>query len=88
MKTNVVFYTLVIAAITMLVASFLVPPTGVIDPSVLNGVGWVFAFAALTTVHRALDKGVDTKLTHKDTAIIFQHDNDDNDESEESQDEK
>lgn len=79
MKTDTLFYCLVIAGVLMLVASFLVPPTGVIDPSVLKGSSVVLAFAALTVVYKALMKGVNAKLTHKNTTVAFQH-NDEDDE--------
>lgn len=57
------------ASIGLLVASFIVPPTGVIDPSVLAATGELFAFTALGTVLKAIDKGVDAKVTKGDTTL-------------------
>ena len=58
-----------LVAIGLIIASFIVPPLGVIDPSVLAGVGEVFAFAALGTVLKAIDKGIDAQVQHNNTTI-------------------
>lgn len=63
------FYICLIFAIGLLIASFIVPPLGVISPSVLTGVGELFAFATLGTVIEAISRGVDAKLTHNNTEI-------------------
>ena len=58
-----------IAAIGLFAASFVMPPTGQIDPSVLKAVGWCFAFAALYEFREAVLEGLGVKLTHGDTTI-------------------
>lgn len=58
-----------IAAIGLLIASFVVPPVGIINSSVLAAVGEIFAFAALGTVIKAIDKGVDAKVQHNNTTL-------------------
>lgn len=63
------FYICLIFAIGLLIASFVVPPLGVISPSVLTGVGELFAFATLGTVIEAISRGVDAKLVHNNTEI-------------------
>lgn len=63
------FYILSTTAIGLIIASFVVPPTGVIDPSVLAATGEVFAFAALGTVIHAIDAGIDAKVTHNNTTV-------------------
>jgi hypothetical protein len=78
-KIDIVFFVLTAVAVILLVASFLVPPTGIIDSSVLAGTGEIFAFAALVTVFKAIDNGVEAKITHNDTSIIINDDNKDND---------
>ena len=50
-------------------ASFLVPPTGQIDPSVLKAGSLIFAFAALFEVREAIAEGLGVKLSHGQTAI-------------------
>lgn len=47
---RIAFLTLSMCAVGLLVGSFLVPPLGVIDGSVLAGVGEIFAFSSLGTV--------------------------------------
>lgn len=66
-----------LASIGLIITSFIVPPTGTIDPSVLAATGELFAFAALGTVLKALDKGVDAKITRGDTTLAVGS-NDDN----------
>lgn len=55
----------------LLVASFILPPTGKIDPSVLRGVGEIFAFAVLYTVIEALNRGTDVTLHKGDIDITL-----------------
>lgn len=71
LRENVWFAIFSIVAITLLVASFLVPPMGVIDDSVLKGVAEIFGFAALGTVMRAIEKGIDAKIKHGDTEVTI-----------------
>lgn len=66
---NLWFYIFSITAVGLLIASFILPPMGVIDPSVLAATGEIFAFAALGAVVKAIDKGVDAKVTKGDTTL-------------------
>lgn len=66
---NLWFYILAGIAIAFLVASFVVPPLGVISPSVLEGVAEIFAFATLGTVIKAIDKGIDSKIKKGDIEV-------------------
>lgn len=65
-------------SIGLIVTSFFIPPTGIIDSSVFAAVGEIFGFAALYEVHRAIDKGIDAKVSHNNTTIEIN--NDDKDE--------
>lgn len=58
-------------SVLLIGSSFLVPPTGVIDPSVLAAVGEIFAFASLITVSTHLYRGKDAKIKHNNTEITF-----------------
>ena len=60
-----------LVAIALIITSFFVPPTGVIDGSVLAAVGEIFGFAALGTVIKAIDKGVDAKVQHNNTSVTI-----------------
>lgn len=60
---------LTLTSIALLVGAFFVPPKAVIDSSILAAVGELAGFGALWQVSKAIDKGVDTSLKHKDTEI-------------------
>lgn len=64
-----IFFSLV--AIILIIASWFVPPMAVIDSSVLAAVGEIFGFAALGTVVKAIDKGVDAKVQHNNTSLTI-----------------
>lgn len=66
---NVWFHILSTISIGLIITSFILPPTGVIDSSVLGGVGEIMGIFAIWVVVKALDKGVDTKVTHNGTTI-------------------
>ena len=55
--------------IALLIASFVVPPTGVIDPSTLKAAAILFAFATLAEAREAIREGLGVKLTHGHTTI-------------------
>ena len=60
-----------LAAVGLIVASFIVPPTGMIDPSVLAAVGEIFAFTALLSVSSHLSNGKEAKIKHNNTEITI-----------------
>ena len=61
-----IFYVCLIMSIILLVASFLLPPQGVIDPSVLTATGILFAFAALGVAGQNLANGKDVTFKKGD----------------------
>lgn len=63
------FFICLSVSISLLTASFIVPPMGEIHPSVLKGVGELFGFAALSTVLVAIDRGVDAKVSKGDVSV-------------------
>lgn len=69
MKRSKTFGILSTASVLLIVAGFLVPPTGVIDPSVLTAVGEIFAFAALAQVPIMLESGHKVRINKGDTTI-------------------
>jgi hypothetical protein len=66
-KDNKVFWLTFVTSVILLVASFLLPPTGVIDTSVLTAVGELFAFAALGVGAKAVSKGMSTTVSKGNT---------------------
>ena len=67
-----------LVSIGLMVASFLVPPTGIIDPSVLAASGELFAFAALYVVLMAVQRGTKASVDKGDTTLTV-NDRDDRD---------
>lgn len=51
-----IFWTCLITSIGLCIAGFVIPPYGIIDPSVLTAVGELFAFAALGQLPSLLKK--------------------------------
>ena len=79
-KSNkIAFWVCLAISVTLLTVSFLLPPTGQIDPSVLRGVGEIFAFAVLYTVIEALQKGTDVTLHKGDIDISLNNPDKDED---------
>lgn len=68
---NVSFHVLTAIAVILIVASWFVPPMGIIDGSVLAAVGEIFGFASLGTVIKAIDKGIDATITKGDTSMTI-----------------
>ena len=66
---KIAFWVCLAISTTLLVASFIIPPTGVIDPSVLRGVGEIFAFSVLYVVIEALNRGTDVTLQKGDVNL-------------------
>lgn len=56
-------------SILLIIISFFLPPQGAIDPSVMGAVGEIFAWGALFTVLKAIDKGKTISMQHGDTTI-------------------
>lgn len=56
-------------SIALILTSFFIPPTGIIDSSVFMAVGELFLFAALWELHIAIKKGMDAKITKDDITL-------------------
>lgn len=68
-STTVLLWLFSLTAIGLFIASFLVPPMGEIDPSVLKAGGIIFAFAALAEAREAIIEGLGVRVTHGTTTI-------------------
>lgn len=79
-KSNkIAFWVCLAISVTLITVSFLLPPTGKIDPSVLRGVGEIFAFAVLYTVIEALQRGTDVNFHKGDIDITLNNPDKDED---------
>lgn len=68
-STTVGLWLCMVTSIGLFVASLFIPPQGEIDPSVLQAVGWIFAFAGLFELREAIREGLGFKLTHGKTTV-------------------
>ena len=69
-----IFYVCLVMSIALMVASFLLPPQGVIDPSVLTATGILFGFAALAVAGQNLANGKDVKMKKGDLEVTIDDD--------------
>lgn len=76
---NIPFYVFSGIAIILLIISFILPPTGFIDSSVILAVSEIFAFASLWTVIKAIDKGKTASVRKGDISLTVGDNNNDND---------
>ena len=66
---NTPFWVLTIFAIILLAVAFALPPTAIIDKSVLTAVGELMGFGALWAVVKAIEKGTPATLKHGKTSL-------------------
>lgn len=56
-------------SIVLIVASFIVPPTGIIDSSVLAATGELAGFGAIWEFNKAMNKNIDAKVKLKEIEL-------------------
>lgn len=66
-----IFYVCLSMSIILMVSGFLLPPRGVIDPSVLTACGILFGFAALAVAAQNLANGKDIEFKKGDTSLTI-----------------
>ena len=74
------FWTFAIAGLLLIVASFILPPMGIVDNSVLAAVGELDGVIALGAVIKAIDRGVDATFQHNNTSVTITNKEDDGEE--------
>ena len=82
MENNSFFHFFSIAALILIVAGFIVPPTGQIDNSVLIAVGELNGTLAIGAVIKAIDKGRSASIKHNGTELDITGNEDDKEEGE------
>lgn len=70
-EDRAIFYACLTVAVVLMVVSFVLPPTGVIDPSVLKAAAILLGFAALGIVGKNLSLGKDVTFSHGDTEVTI-----------------
>ena len=78
LKANLPFWVCLAVSICLLCVSFILPPTGVIHPSVLEAVAELFGFGALGAVFEAIRKGTPASISHNGTTVTVNKEGDDN----------
>lgn len=63
------FWVTLITTIVLFVASWIVPPTGEISPSVLQSSAVLIGFGTLATVNNAVDSGKTVSFNHGNTNV-------------------
>lgn len=76
LENNKFFIFFSIAALILIVAGFIVPPTGQIDNSVLIAVGELNGTLAIGAVIKAIDKGRSASIKHNGTELSINKDED------------
>ena len=80
LENNVFFWVFSLAGLVLIAASFILPPMGSIDNSVLAAAGELDGVIALGAVLKAIDKGVDVTAQHNNTSITITNDKEEDDE--------
>ena len=70
-EDRAIFYVCLGVALALMTASFVLPPTGVIDPSVLKAAAILLGFAALGIVGKNLAQGKDVTFSHGETEVTI-----------------
>ena len=65
----ITFYVTLIVCIALIVGGFIVPPTGVIDGSVLTAVGLLLMFAVIEKIPEAIKAGRNIKVQKGDASL-------------------
>lgn len=74
LENNGFFLFFSIASLILIVAGFIVPPTGVIDGSVLIAVGELNGTLAIGAVIKAIDRGSSASIKHNGTELTINKD--------------
>lgn len=70
--TDHVLKLLTLVSLGLIIASFIIPPTGVIDPSVLAAVGEIMGIAAIFQFRDSYNNGLNTKVRIKEIELEIQ----------------
>lgn len=71
-----IFLVCLASAIIVGAVSFVLPPTGIIDPSVLKFIALLLGFAALGVAGQNLANGKDVIFSHGETEVTIKDDED------------
>lgn len=69
LRNRIEFWFCLLTSIGLLIGGFFVPPTGVIDGSVLQGVGLLLGFGTIAQLPVVLSAAKSAKITHGNTSV-------------------
>ena len=73
MRNRLEFWLCLVVSIGLIVGGFFVPPTGVIDGSVLQAVGLLLGFATMAQLPVVISSAKSAKFTHGNTTIEIEN---------------
>ena len=68
-STTIALWVCLLTTIGLFITSALVPPKGVIDPSMFKAAGYLTGFATLIVIREAIREGLGVKLTHGNSSL-------------------
>lgn len=68
-STTIALWVCLLVTIALFITSALMPPKGVIDPSMFKAAGYLSGFATLFVIREAIKEGFGIKLTHGDSTV-------------------
>jgi len=68
-STTIALWVCLVTTIILFITSALMPPKGVIDPSMFKAAAYLVGFATLIVIREAIREGLGVKLTHGDTTL-------------------
>lgn len=68
---NIWFKILSLSSIVLIFISLMLPPQGVIDPSVISATGELLGWGALFSVIKAIDRGKTISMKHGETEVTI-----------------
>ena len=81
-ESNIWMRILTISSILLIIASFFIPPLGIIDGSILAAVGELEVFGVLWIVMHAIEKGTNASFKKGDVEVDIKDNNEKNKASE------
>lgn len=78
-KEDIWLKILTITSVALIISSFIVPPLGIVDGSVLAAVGELTGLGALWEFTKALNKNIDAKVKIKEIELELNNNKDDDD---------
>lgn len=68
-STTIALWVCLIVTIGLFITSALLPPMGVIDPSMFRAAGFLGGFSTLIVIREAIREGLGVKLTHGNSSL-------------------